>query len=171
MVKMTSYNTPVPYVVDYSSDGGSGPTTEAWQAFAGDDARAWVSGVTGPHWIQLDWGSGGARSLRSYQMYCPDGLFASLNPNSWDIEGADDPISWDPSPPPGTPEPILLSRVTGMTLALWSAQPRRNFLYTNALTVAFRYTRLTVTALNSGDPRVTINEWVVSLLGNANRLY
>lgn len=163
MKDMTSYTTPPPYVVSMSSDGGSGPTTEAWQAFNyTDTARSWVSGNSGGiEWIQLDWGPGGERILRSYNVFCPPGLFFGLSPSGWRIEGTNDGINF-----------FLLHRVSGVSLAMWTTQPLRTYLYTNFGT-AYRYTRLTIEGRNAIAPefRVTLNQWMVSALGNVSRVY
>lgn len=161
MVKMTAFNRPIPYVVDQSSQIDT-DNQAAWRAFDGDVNHGWVSQPDGlPQWIQLDWGPGGARVLRSYTMFCtPFNFFPERYPASWKVEGTDDLINFN-----------LLDTRFGLTLAGWLAIPKRTYLYT--LTPgAYRYTRLTVlTNLGSPEGYVSVTDWTVSALGNANRLY
>lgn len=161
MVRMTSATTPKPYVVDQSTQLDT-DNVAAWRAFDGDVNHGWISDPDGPpQWIQLDWGPGGERVLRSYTMYCsPLNFFPERYPASWKIEGTNDLTHFH-----------LLDTRSGLTLAAWLAIPRRTYLYT-LNPGAFRYTRLTVLT-NLGDPDgyVAISDWTVSALGNANRLY
>ena len=100
----------------------------------------WVAAnATTTGWISYDFGSGVTKTITHYSMVAVPSNESGVTgraPNSWTFEGSNNGSSW-----------TTLHTVTGQTA--WGQGEKRNFVTTN--TVAYRYYRINVTAINGGD--------------------
>jgi hypothetical protein len=138
---MTSYNTPAPAVVTYSSDAG---ICLAWQAFDQTNAgnQYWVAnGATG--WVEIDLGQ--AAAINSYTISFPaSGAGAETRaPQAWTLSGSNDNTNW-----------TTLDTQSGQTS--WAAGEMRTFNLPT-LSATYRYFKINFTA-NNGDSYLDVGE-------------
>src|SRR6185369_6453559 len=94
-IRMTSNNTPVPFVASASSVTDSGH--EPFRAFDDDSNFAWM-GLAPPSWLQFDYGTPAAKHLFRYTIIAEDffsNLFPGRVPRDWTIQASNDTLVWD----------------------------------------------------------------------------
>lgn len=163
---MTSNTTPPPFVVTASSEDAGGANF-IYRAFDNDLTYSWqcLPGEFPPAWIQVDWGNR-ARVLKQYIVHWSFLFFLYKRaPRDWQVQGSHNGTDW-----------VDLDTRSGQTD--WLSNPRRTFTYpdTPVNKVAYRYTRLYITANNGagpdGDAFITnVNQWHPDGIGQASRCY
>ncbi len=129
---MTNYTVPSPYVASASNDGAAGG--QAWKAFDGPvDGTQWqtATGNSPPQWLKLDHGV--PYMATQYRVGRDVGTGTGL-PTAWTLEGSNDDAAW-----------TTLDTASGQSL------PGGGYVTRSiGSPAAYRYYRITVTAVNSG---------------------
>jgi YVTN family beta-propeller protein len=140
--QMTANNAPSPFVAAASGLADSRQPFQAFDRSYDTVNNYWSAGWPGPQWVSIDFGSGNATIIDGYTIF--GNSDATINPNTWQLQGSNDNISWTP-----------LHSVSGSTIpssGTYSIASIGNLL-------AYRYYRINVTAIGSGTgTRVRITE-------------
>ena len=152
VLKMTSNSLPSPQVTSASSENGAAQA--AWKAFDGllRGDYGWISAINDVvgSWLKIDLGVGEERIVTSYGLIA---TYSGVNrtPKDWIFQGSNNDADWD--------DLDTVAEETG-----WVANEQRVFDCPN--TTAYRYYRILVSAKQSGDEYVSIQE--LRLFGSPN---
>ena len=137
---MTSNTLPIPYVSSASTEYDS--TMKAFYVFDGSATTYWVS-LALPAQLELDLGSSGAQTVRSFAIMAGDLSHVTQAPKNFTFEGSNDNSTWN-----------VLDTITNQTG--WTTSEVRTF--NNTATGSYRYYRLNVSANGAGTVYVRVAE-------------
>jgi cysteine-rich repeat protein len=128
------------------------PSSEAWQAFDGNNATMWISALDEtPAWISYEW-QDGPHIIVSYAITSAEGAPAETAPSEWTFEGWDDVMG------------IWLVLDSRSAEVVWHQLERRTYLVTSS--GSFSRYRLVFTDDNDATPGVlTIAVAGIELMG------
>jgi hypothetical protein len=137
---MTASNAPSPYVASASSEFSFNFAYKGFNGViaAAGSANEWMGQNGGVDWLKIDFGTGNAYLLDSYDLISTNETTRA--PKNWTMEGSNDGSTW-----------TTIDTQTNETA--WSTFESRPY-FCSPPTTAYRYFRLNITA-NNGDATYT----------------